>query len=57
MPLLILVIEDDESIREFVSAFLSDEGFEVALAENGADGLKIAQRCNPALIFVDMLCL
>ncbi len=55
MSRLILVIEDDESIREFVSTFLRDEGFEVALAENGAAGLKIAQQCNPSLTFVDVL--
>jgi CheY-like chemotaxis protein len=51
----ILIVEDDESIREFVSAFLLDEGFEVALAENGIDALKQVAKRRPALIFLDIL--
>jgi CheY-like chemotaxis protein len=50
----ILVIEDDESIREFVSAFLKEEGYDVFLAENGAAGLRILQACEPGLILLDI---
>ena len=35
----ILVVEDEEVIRELLSDFLSDQGFEVVIAENGDAGL------------------
>lgn len=50
----ILVIEDDQSIREFVSTFLQDEGFETMIAANGAEGLKLLDDWQPELIFLDV---
>ena len=35
----ILVIEDEEVIRELLSDFLADRGYEVTVAENGNAGL------------------
>jgi CheY-like chemotaxis protein len=50
----IMIVEDDESIREFVSTFLTDEGHEVTLAENGVEALRLVDQQPPALIFLDM---
>ena len=50
----ILLVEDDESIREFISAFFEDEGYTFATAINGAEALKIVARLQPALIFLDI---
>ncbi|HBR00301.1 MULTISPECIES: EAL domain-containing protein [unclassified Roseofilum] len=51
----ILVIEDDEAIRENVLELLESEGYEVLGAENGREGLKIAQNAIPDLILCDVM--
>ncbi|QUS59832.1 EAL domain-containing protein [Synechocystis sp. PCC 7338] len=53
--ILILVIEDDESIRENIAEMLTDEGCTVLVAENGISGLKIAQDNHPNLILCDIM--
>ena len=53
-PRTILLVEDDESIREFISAFFEDEGYSFATAVNGAEALKIAPRLQPAVILLDI---
>jgi two-component system, chemotaxis family, chemotaxis protein CheY len=50
----ILFIDDDESIREFVTMALTDEGYEVATAQNGAAALDLIKRKQPDLILLDM---
>src|SRR5262245_33602750 len=39
----LLVVEDDASIAEFVAGGLRQEGFAVDVADNGVDGLDLAQ--------------
>ena len=52
----ILVVEDDTSIRELLVELLESEGYEVASAINGLDGLKHLQtRPNPDLILIDLM--
>lgn len=53
-PGLVLVVDDDDSIREFVSVALSEEGYRVATAENGRDALAKARAERPALILLDL---
>ena len=53
-PKRILVIEDDESIRAVLDMALSDEGYEVIEAENGAEGLALARTRQPHVILLDM---
>src|SRR5687767_908556 len=50
----IMICEDDEGIREFVGAFLADEGFEIALATNGQEALSMISEKMPSLIFMDV---
>jgi len=50
----ILFIDDDESIREFVSMALTDEGYQVMTAPNGAAALEQLRQARPALILLDM---
>lgn len=50
----ILVIDDDQAIRTTVADVLEAEGYTVATAINGADGLTMLDRVNPALVLLDM---
>lgn len=51
----ILLIEDDDVIREVMKELLESEGYQVTCAINGDEGLK-ALRCEelPRLILLDM---
>jgi CheY-like chemotaxis protein len=50
----VLVVDDDESIREFVSVALSDEGYDVVTAADGASALETVGRERPGVILLDM---
>jgi CheY-like chemotaxis protein len=52
----ILVIEDDTSIRELLVELLESEGYAVASAINGLEGLKYLQsEIKPDLILIDLM--
>jgi CheY-like chemotaxis protein len=56
MPKRILVVEDDTSIRELLVELLESEGYSVASAVNGLEGLKYLQsEGNPDLILIDLM--
>ena len=50
----VLVIEDEEFIRENISDFLQIEGYEVQVAKNGLEGLAIIKSWNPDIILCDL---
>jgi two-component system, chemotaxis family, chemotaxis protein CheY len=54
MPRTILVVDDSASLRQAVSMTLSDEGFSVIEAENGADAAAKLDGRPVALMFVDL---
>ena len=51
----IVVIDDEQSVREVVQAYLEKDGYHVFVAENGTEGLALAERMNPALIVLDLM--
>jgi len=51
----ILVIDDEPSITNLVSAYLKPEGFEVYTAADGNTGLKAARAYKPDLIILDLM--
>jgi DNA-binding response OmpR family regulator len=51
---LILVVDDDTDLLASVSDLLEFEGFNVATAPNGEEGLKKLGEIRPALIILDM---
>jgi len=51
----ILIIEDETAIRELISELLILEGFDVAEAVNGREGIAIAQSVLPDLIICDVM--
>lgn len=53
-PMQVLVVDDDESIREFVELALIDEGYEVKTAVHGKAALDIIDGWQPDLILLDL---
>ena len=51
----ILVIDDEPSITNLVSAYLKPEGYEVYIAADGNAGLKSARAFKPDLIILDLM--
>ncbi len=55
-PASVLVVEDDEDIREAIAQILREEGYEVALAENGQHALELLGEVErPCLLLVDLI--
>jgi two-component system, chemotaxis family, chemotaxis protein CheY len=50
----VLVVDDDDSIRDFVVLALAEEGYEVLTAPDGRVALDTAAARPPALILLDM---
>ena len=53
-PRRVLVVDDDESIRELVEMALSSEGHLVMTAPHGAAALDVIARTPPDVILLDM---
>jgi two-component system response regulator RegX3 len=51
----VLVVEDDEGIREMLKYNLAAAGFAVQEAGDGATGLRTARTSNPDLILLDLM--
>ncbi|MBI2424753.1 MAG: response regulator [Candidatus Hydrogenedentes bacterium] len=51
----ILVIEDEAVLRVTFKQFLSEEGFDVATAPNGMEGVEICREFRPDLVITDLL--
>ncbi|MDX2231592.1 MAG: response regulator [Leptolyngbyaceae cyanobacterium bins.349] len=51
----ILVIEDDVSIQEIIVEMLEDENYQVICADNGQQGLALAEAEAPELIICDVM--
>lgn len=50
----ILVVDDEKIIRERMKSLLELEGYEVAIAENGTEGLKVFEEFRPQIAIVDI---
>ena len=51
----ILVVDDEPSITNLVSAYLKPEGYEIYTASDGDAGLKAARAFKPDLIILDVM--
>lgn len=51
----ILLIEDDEMLSTLYAEKFKREGYEVATANNGADGIKLAEEHKPDIILLDII--
>jgi two-component system cell cycle response regulator DivK len=50
----ILLVEDNEMNRDMLSRRLIKKGYEITMAEDGAQGVEFAQSVSPDLILMDM---
>lgn len=51
----ILIVDDEEDIREFISYNLKKEGFHVLTAEDGKKALELTRREHPDLVLLDVM--
>ena len=51
----ILVIEDDNEVRDYLESVLSRDGYEVVGASNGKDGVAIFQQNPVDLVITDII--
>jgi two-component system, chemotaxis family, chemotaxis protein CheY len=55
-PATILVVEDNEDIREAIAEILEQEGYRVAVAEDGVHALELlTEVARPCLLLVDLV--
>jgi len=50
----LLVVDDEEGIREVLEITLTDAGYEVLTAENGFSGLDMVKTHNPDIVLTDI---
>ncbi len=54
-PFKILLVDDEPDILEFLAYNLQKEGYEVLTANNGEEGIRLAEREHPDLIVLDIM--
>ena len=50
----ILIVDDEQDVRDFMSDLLEDEGYSVRRAEDGVEALDIIKKDKPDLILLDL---
>ena len=50
----VLIIDDEESIRKTMTGVLADEGYEIATAASGQEGLDLLQEAQPSIVMLDI---
>ena len=51
---IVLIVEDDDDLRQIVQWMLEDEGFMVETAKDGREALDRAMARKPSLVLLDM---
>ena len=54
MTAKVLVVDDEREIRDLLSAFLTEDGYEVIAASNGKEAIQLAQTEHPQVILMDV---
>ena len=50
----ILIIDDDNSIRDTLDIFLSESGYKISTAKSGEEGIELVKKEHPELIVCDL---
>ena len=51
----ILIVDDDQHIRELLELYLQKEGFEAIHASDGLEAVRLAEQLHPDLILLDVM--
>ena len=51
----ILIVEDDAKIRQLLKIYLEKEGYEILLAADGAEGMKLFEKLDPCFVIMDLM--
>ena len=54
-PFKLLVVDDDQTTRMLVHKIMSRQGYDIILAENGAEALAAFQSARPDLVLMDVM--
>ena len=54
-PTMVLLVEDEETVSEFISMGLGYEGFEVETVYDGRDALATFERVQPDIVLLDLM--
>ncbi len=52
---VVLVVDDDPTVRDMTERFLTREGFSVVTADGGQEGLRLTRELHPAAITLDVM--
>lgn len=52
---LILVVDDESNIRELARMYLERDGYQVAVARDGAEALRQIEALRPAMVILDLM--
>ena len=55
MPRTVLLLEDNDSVRELLKVLLETEGYSIIEASDGRDGLAKAEELKPDLMILDLM--
>jgi DNA-binding response OmpR family regulator len=50
----ILIVEDDNSLRDLFSEALESDSFKTSIASNGAEGIQMFDEVSPDLVLLDL---
>lgn len=51
----ILIVEDEDIIIELLEKKLTQEGYEISIAHNGEEGLKMVKEIKPDIVLLDIV--
>lgn len=51
----VLIVEDDEDVRDFMDVLLRASGYETMTAANGAIGIEMMHHRKPCVVLLDMM--
>jgi excisionase family DNA binding protein len=52
---VVLIVDDDERLREYVRVNLETEGYDVREAANAREGLRVLEEATPDLVLLDVM--
>ena len=51
----VLIVDDEDFLRSFYSHYFANKGFTVLEADNGLDGVSVAEKEMPELVILDLI--